>query len=256
MDLSSWKPGLVKVTGLELDPLNPRMPGIAQNLSMRDIVAALIEHEEVYGLAKSIVDFGGLYPSERLIVVEENGEKVVVEGNRRLAALKLLHSPDVAPPNWVEKFRNLSNKLDPHLIEKVEIVTAPSRAAAARVIVARHTGEAIRRWSPAQQARFIRTLVKGDLTIEEVAEDIKLSPGEIREFLRTDTMFRLAHIMPLDEAARAALDNKEKFPVATLQRLTQSTEGLNFLGITFDPDGNTVGQYDPEEFKKGFRHRA
>jgi hypothetical protein len=252
MDLSSWKAGHAKVTGLELDPLNPRIPGIADNKSKRDIVAGLIEHEDVLGLAKSIVDFGGLYPSERLIVVEENGEKIVVEGNRRLSALKLLLGPDFAPPNWVEKFRNLSNKIDPHLIEKVEIVTAPSRAAAARVIVARHTGDAIRRWSPAQQARFIRTLVKGDVTIEDVAEDIKLTPGEIREFLRTDTMIQLAHVMPLDDEVRGALGDKDKFTVTTLQRLTQSTEGQAFLGITFDADGNAVGQHDAEEFKKAY----
>jgi hypothetical protein len=180
MDLSSWKTGHVKVSGLDLDQMNPRIPGIANQRSTRDIVAALIDHEDVLGLAKSIVDFGGLYPSERLIAVDEQNEKVVVEGNRRLAALKLLHSPDLAPENHVERFRNLSNKIDPHAIEKVEVVIAPSRAAAARLIVARHTGDSVKRWSPVQQARYIRTLVKPGHTIEEVAEDIKLTAGEIR----------------------------------------------------------------------------
>ena len=78
---------------LELDRMNPRIPGIGNGRSTRDIVATLIEHEDVLALAKSIVDFGGLYPNERLIAVDEDRERVVVEGNRRLAALKLLHSP-------------------------------------------------------------------------------------------------------------------------------------------------------------------
>jgi hypothetical protein len=252
MDLTSWKTTHIKIAGLELDQLNPRIPGIFNQRTTRDIVAALIEHEDVYALAKSIVEFGGLYPNERLIAVEENGGKIVVEGNRRLAALKLLHSPDLAPQNLVERFRNLSNKIDPHQIEKVEVVLAPSRATAARLIVARHTGDAVRRWSPAQQSRYIRTLVKPGNTIEDVAEEIKLSPGEIREFLRTDTMVQLAHVLPLDDSVRSALDDKDKFTVTTLQRLTQSAEGQSFLGITFDPDANAVGHYDVEEFKRAY----
>jgi hypothetical protein len=248
----NWKTAYVKVTGLELDPQNPRIPNIGGHKGTRDLVAELIEHEDVLGLAKSIVESGGLYQNERVIVVEENSEKIVVEGNRRLASLKLLHSPDLGPEPFVEKFRTLSNKIDPRSIEKVEVVFAPTRAAAARLIVARHTGDAVRRWSPAQQARYIRTLVKPGHTIEEVAEDIKLSVSEIRDFLRTDTMMQLAHIMPLPEPVRAALDDKDKFSVTTLERLTQSSEGQLVLGLGFDSDGNAVGHLDGEEFKKAY----
>src|SRR5262245_12100070 len=108
----SWKTGQVRVANLELDPLNPRLPGVGTTRHTREIVAEMIEHENILELAKSIVEFGGLYPNERLILVEEGGEKIVVEGNRRLSALKLLHSPDLAPEAHTERFRNLSNKID------------------------------------------------------------------------------------------------------------------------------------------------
>jgi hypothetical protein len=187
------------------------------------------------------------------VVVEENGEKIVVEGNRRLAALKLLQSPDLAPDKLIEKFRNLSNKIPQQAIQKVEIVIAPSRSAAARLIVARHAGDSLRRWSTAQQARFIRTLVEdGKLTIEEAAAEIQMSPGDIRNFLRTDTMIRLAYVMPLETAIREKLEEHDGFPVATLQRLIQSSEGQTFLGITFDADCNAVGSTNEDEFKKGY----
>jgi hypothetical protein len=251
-DVMNWKTGFVKVSALELDRLNPRIPGITEQKTTREIVANLIEHEDVYGLAKSIAEFNGLYQSERLIVVEEAGDKVVVEGNRRLAALKLLHSPDLAPEAQIERFRSLSNKVDQKVIEKVEVVFAPSRSVAARLIVARHTGDAVKRWSPAQQAKYIRTLVKPGHTIEEVAEDIKLPVAEIRSFLRRDTMMRLAHLMPIADPVRTALDDKDKFSVTTLERLIQSTEGQSFLGLSFDTEGNAVGQLDVDEFKKAY----
>jgi hypothetical protein len=252
MDSSNWKTTWQNITGLELDQKNPRLPGVGGNKSTRDIVAVLIEHEDLLGLAKSIVDFRGLYPSERLIIVEENTEKIVVEGNRRLAALKLLHSPDLAPPQYVERFRHLSNKIGPQAIQKVEVVLAPSRSAAARLIVARHAGDSLRRWSTAQQARFIRTLVDGNLTIEEAAQEIQMSPGDVRDYLRTDTMIRLALVMPLENRVREKLEEHDGFPVAPLQRLIQSSEGQRFLGITFDSDGNSVGNLDVDEFKKGY----
>ena len=103
-----------------------------------------------------------------------------------------------------------------------------------------------------QQARYIRTLVKPGHTIEEVADDIRLKAGEIRNFLKTDTMMQLAHLMPLEDEVRAALDNKDKFSLTTLERLIQSADGQKFLGITFDADGNAVGDYETEEFKKAY----
>jgi hypothetical protein len=111
MDLNRWKKHQPRVSTLELDPLNPRIPALVDAPSQRDIVAYMVEHEEVYDLARSIADFGGLYPGESLIAVEEDGKKTVVEGNRRLAALKLLNSPDLAPDKMKGKFRSLIHNL-------------------------------------------------------------------------------------------------------------------------------------------------
>jgi hypothetical protein len=251
MDLSRWKKLQIKITTLELDPLNPRIPALVDAPSQRDIVAHLIAHEEVYELAKSIVEFGGLYPSESLVGVEEGDKKIVVEGNRRLAALKLLDSPDLAPDNMIAKFRTLSHNIAPQAIEKAEVVVAPSRTAAARLIVARHTGDVVRRWSRAQQAKYIRTLVREGQTIEDVAREVQMGVGDIRNFLRTDTMIHLAHVSSVKPEVREALDDKA-FSVTTLERLIQSIPGQKFLGITFDPDGNAVGEYDVDEFKKAY----
>ena len=181
--------------------------------------------------------------------MEEDGKKIVVEGNRRLAALKLLNSPELAPEKVRGKFRALTHNVSVQSIEKVEMVVVPSRAAAARLIVARHTGDVVKRWSRAQQAKYIRTLVQGDLTIEEVAAQIQLTPGDIRNFLKTDTMIQLAHVAA--PTKREAIDDKG-FSVTTLERLIQSEVGKKFLGIKFDDDGNAVGDFDPEEFKKAY----
>ena len=97
IDFKKWKRTSGSVTRLMLDPLNPRLPEADRELSQRELLAALIENDDVEGLAKSVVD-KGYYPLEPLIAIDgENGNRIVIEGNRRLAALKLLISPDGAP---------------------------------------------------------------------------------------------------------------------------------------------------------------
>ena len=102
IDHSKWKELQLSPVNLQLDPKNPRIPHSGEDLSQPELIADLVENEKVYDLAKSIAD-NGYYPIEALIIVQENKEKLVLEGNRRLAALKLLISPEAAPEEWVPR---------------------------------------------------------------------------------------------------------------------------------------------------------
>jgi hypothetical protein len=252
IDFGSWKEKDLRVSTLSLDPRNPRIPDLGDHPSERDIIAALIEHEDVYELAKSIADVGGLYPSELLLAVEENDERVVVEGNRRLAALKLIDSPEKAPEAQVKKFRLLKERIPPQNIEKAKVSIAPSREAAAPVIVNRHTGNSLHRWQPGQQAKYIRTLVGPGYTIDDVAKSIGMSRSEIVKNLRTDTMLQVARTLMLPDDVRSKVQDPRVFSVSSLERLIQSPAALKFLGVEFDGDGGLVGHVEEAEFKKGY----
>ena len=78
-----------------LDPENPRLTG--QEFSVDDqtaILRFLWQDKEVSELVDSIAH-NGYWEQEVLFAVKESGKHVVVEGNRRLAAVKLLRSPDI-----------------------------------------------------------------------------------------------------------------------------------------------------------------
>jgi hypothetical protein len=111
-DYSAWKEKTLSVTSLHLDPKNPRIPELGHEPTQRDIVAELVEHDNVYELAKDISD-QGYFPTELLVGVVEQDQEIVVEGNRRLAALKLLLSPDLAPEKHIRKFRLLQGNVSP-----------------------------------------------------------------------------------------------------------------------------------------------
>ena len=110
-----WKQKQFVTTKLWLDRFNPRLPDMGKNPSEVNILQELVENDKVYDLARKITENGYL-PDEYLIVCKEKGKCVVVEGNRCLAACKLLINPDFAPEITIA-----SSKVSPEFLEKVII---------------------------------------------------------------------------------------------------------------------------------------
>lgn len=252
IDYRKWKKGNPKVTSLQLDPLNPRIPKGRGILDQRGLIAELVEHDKVYELAKSIVA-DGYYPLEHLIAVESDGKAVVVEGNRRLASLKLLINPELAPDEKAAKsFRMLSNKIALDAIDKVATIYAPSREAAAPLIMQKHTRQQVERWSTLMQASFYKSLAESGQSLEALAEEYGRPPSEIAGFLRTDTMYAIACSLDYPEDIATIVRDPRVFPAAVLQRLLETPKTREFLGIEFRDQVELVGKVDAKEFKKAY----
>lgn len=82
---------LIAVKELEFDPHNPRFSRYFREDSqpVPEIIERMIRVENVQELMGSIGE-QGYFPGEPLLVAKDGGRLIVVEGNRRLAALKLL----------------------------------------------------------------------------------------------------------------------------------------------------------------------
>ena len=84
----------VAIEQLHLDAKNPRIQELGDDLSEEKILEVLWREYSVDEVAISIAQ-NGFFPHEPLFVVEENDKLVVVEGNRRLAAARLLREGDL-----------------------------------------------------------------------------------------------------------------------------------------------------------------
>jgi len=139
-----------------LDPENPRLPdGTSDD---REAINRLID-EGLIGLARDIARTGETNPAELPIAVKEGSKYLVLEGNRRFAALKLLKDPDLAYEEEQQKaFRRAALLGKPP--KTVYALVLSSREEADRWIVLRHTGEnngvGIKRWSASQTATHRR----------------------------------------------------------------------------------------------------
>lgn len=84
----------IEVKKLELDPSNPRMVEAGGDRSPEAILRYLWREMAVREVALSIAE-NGYFAHEPLFAAEEHGKLVVIEGNRRLAAVKLLLDNDL-----------------------------------------------------------------------------------------------------------------------------------------------------------------
>ena len=67
-----------------------------------DILENLIKNDNIFSLAKQISKYG-FVPVEKMVVLKQKQKYIVLEGNRRLAALKCLDNPNLAKKNRVNK---------------------------------------------------------------------------------------------------------------------------------------------------------
>jgi len=93
----------VAVKDLHFDWENPRLAefGITPQATDDEILTILWDAMDVRELVQSIAA-SGFFPNEPLIVAKEKGKNVVIEGNRRLAAVKVLLKDGIAKKNGWE----------------------------------------------------------------------------------------------------------------------------------------------------------
>src|SRR4030065_1143848 len=82
----------INIDELHLDPLNPRLPEEVQGKGQSEILEALYDFFDLDELAFSMAQ-NGYFDEEPIVVIEAKGKDkgfVVIEGNRRVAAIKIL----------------------------------------------------------------------------------------------------------------------------------------------------------------------
>ena len=237
---AKWKKGKkFGPNSLVLDPENYRLDkATGQALSQKQIIEQLVESENVKELAASLIGKGYM-PVEDVIIVEESGRKVVVEGNRRVCAFKLLTKPALAPKLSVKAFERLHEKAGDELPRQVYCVIAPNRSEANVYIFSKHADEAFsKRWQSIRQAAFVAGQLHGGATIQDVSDQTGLSRSQILEEVTALDLYRLAGTMPLTSTAKATLTSPNTFPyTALVERIFGAPNIRSLLGVEISEHG-------------------
>ncbi len=225
----------LKIDQLELDLWNPR---INKAEGQYEVMQRIIEDQDVKlaVLAESIAE-DGLNPMDRLLVMksERKGKFVVLEGNRRTLALKILHSPAVLTgldvrPGLRKRLEKAAEDFDVKSVEPIDGYEVASREEAAPWLKLRHSGEnegkGIVDWSGVANKRF-----RGN--------DPAL---QALDFVRQHAT--------LSEKQKELLD--DRFPITTLDRLLSTPAVRRQIGVEIK-DGKLTTSLPAEEVMKPLR---
>jgi len=226
----------VEVGKLLLDVSNPRHDILGSQIeTLGEII--LDQKSKLVKLAKDIADFG-INPSDLTIVIPSEDERdkfIVLEGNRRLAALQLLADPTMAALGYdsgaISKLKSYSKKYKDNAIERLRCVVFSQRDDANHWIELRHTGEnegrGVVAWGAREKARFNELLGKPSSALQ------------VLEFVRKNSN--------LSEEEKEAL---RKPNLSSIQRLVGDPDVRDALGVDIT-DGYVNTNLPPEQIVNG-----
>lgn len=149
---------------LLLDDENPRLPEKLVRASQPEILRYMYENAVLQELARSYVN-NGFFQNEPLMATEMDGMTVVLEGNRRLAALKVLLQDEdalVAEVSFDDDLRrDLTPELEEELRQPLPIYVVESREEVRKYLGFRHIG-GTKSWSAEAKARYLADEVIAD----------------------------------------------------------------------------------------------
>src|SRR5438067_11467451 len=114
---------------INLDAYNPRLAANEEGRSQPELLRIMAERFKLEELADSIIA-SGYRPFDPLIGATEEGRVVVLEGNRRIAAIKLLLNPEGAPISLRSRWRELRRRVRAALcggMDKVDMTGCAQR---------------------------------------------------------------------------------------------------------------------------------
>jgi hypothetical protein len=187
----------ISINKLRFDPTNPRIAELAgespTQAQIRDLL--LGPDMQARDLVPSFMENGYL-PYEPLIVrPESHGKCVILEGNRRLAAL--LSMQDSNDPEEQKAF--VKHRLDQ--IPCLVFVGGQSQELA--YLGLRHLSKT-KDWTASAKAAFVERVLQSGRTLKEAARMINTTPNNLRTLLLTRRLFERAGELGLELPSSSA----------------------------------------------------
>ncbi|MDO5067462.1 MAG: hypothetical protein Q4D96_09310 [Propionibacteriaceae bacterium] len=228
----------VDLGDLRLDLDNYRIP------TRPDDEAAALQYlfasEDALEAATSILR-DGYFDNEVPVVLETSlGSKqyLVLEGNRRVSALKALQDPGVAgvQQQAVERLLKRFASEVANLPVRIRVLVAPDRKTAEPHIARLHTTTSKKKWSRDQQATFYYSLLDASTTVA----DIKARhPGvkNIPAFIKMAVMRRFLNGVRFDDPSLHDYAVSNDLPMSSFEYAYKRPEIAEALGVSFTKDG-------------------
>lgn len=233
----------VDLASLNLDPKNPRLPLRLKDESKESIVQWMLTDASLVELMLAI-GTNGFFPGEPLIIVEESGKFIVVEGNRRLASLLLLN--EIVKPELQIGAVEQVKKLTTERPTNIPVIKFDKREDVEKYLGFRHvTG--VKEWSPLAKARYLKSImsteVDGTVTLEQYRELAKQIGSKRPYVQRLIVSYELYEVIETNSFFGIPDLDEETFHFTYLMDSLNRSEIREFLGIDFGQEEVLSGLY-------------
>ena len=235
----SWNIETLPINQIFLDQENIRTPINTSDQSA--LIRDMFDNEDAMQLVRSFTE-NGVFPDELPIVITEDNYYIVIEGNRRLSALKALETPSLAPVPFQQQIKSLENPK----IQEINVVVAPDREKALRHIANKHTVNYKRQWKPLRQAYFYKSQKINGKTIESLITEYP--EQDIVRFIKMFEMHHLAKSIPAEDYLKFYVFDERNFPITTFERLYNAESIQELLKFKFDEFGQVRVYAKKKEF--------
>lgn len=233
------------ISDLLLDPDNPRLPKSMSNKSEKEIINYLLYDASLIELMLAIGK-NDFFEGEQLLVVPKNDKYLVIEGNRRLSAVKLLHHPELGE-TYKSKIAQVIEETF-YRPDPIPCLVFNSREEILKYLGYRHiTG--IKSWKLLEKARYLTQLKSdyfSDNSINSASREIAKMIGSRKDYvIRVLTGYQLYEIIERNDFYGIRDLDDTTFYFNYLADSLNRTSIADFLGVDFEKDNplNNV-QYD------------
>lgn len=225
-------PKTVEIKDLWFDPHNPRLPEL-QGKEQKEIFRFLVDEIGIEDVLQSIAA-SGMIEGDPIIAREAEDKKhfYVIEGNRRLAALKLLNGEKIGDGEAEPTVPEIAAALKAS-IGKISIQTGWPGADIVAYLGYKHV-TATRQWPPEAKARFVIDKVQGDFSPSNLASFAKrlgTTPPTLRRWIIA--------LLALKQAEGAGKFDPKEAPgrryFGAFYTLLGSQQVQTFVGLITDP---------------------
>lgn len=233
-DKKELKIEFVNVDQLVLDDKNPRLSSIGRAKSQEELVQILWDEMAVSEVALSIAA-NGYFEEEPLFVIPENPKEkddsekkyIVVEGNRRLAAVKILRDKELRKFVKATDLPEISKK-EKDALDKLPVSVYPDKESLWEYFGFRHVNGP-KEWDSFSKASYIAMVRRiYHISLEEIARKIGDRHKTVERIYRGFVLLEQAE-------AKAGFDRNDRianrFYFSHLYTAADQKEFQDFLGI-------------------------
>lgn len=250
------QPERVSPNALRLDFQNPRLVLAGGKKPNDKQIIKLLYLEDELGELLSSISANGYLDFEPLVVLDEDAAAsyTVLEGNRRLAAVRLIQNSTLAAELGIA-LPEMAAELLPTM-EAIRVILVESRAAARTFIAFKHINGP-RRWNSYAKAQYAARWYRDEkehnpnATLDAIAERIGDKHATIKRMV--------AAIYVLEQAENAGIftvDDRttKRFPFSHLYTALSRREYMGYLGLSvswaqWEPNPNPVPTKNIEKLK-------